>query len=77
MEKPTELFMRCMEDFGESEAITAIVIFRQENGDLNWRATADCKSSEVIGMLTCVREVLLRDWVAGISSGDGKGQFGT
>lgn len=72
MEKPTELLMRCMEDFGENEATVAIVIFRQQDGTLNWRATQECIASEVIGMMTCVLAVLTRDWVAGLSSGDGR-----
>jgi hypothetical protein len=61
-----------MEDFGDSEATVAVVIFRQQNGTLNWRATQDSNASEVIGMLTCAREALLHDWVKGLSGGDGK-----
>jgi hypothetical protein len=70
MESPSALLMRCLEDFGESEATLCCVIFRQEDGSVNWRANQDCNASEVIGLLTCVRATLMHDWIEGMSSGD-------
>jgi hypothetical protein len=63
METPSELLIRCIEDFGESEATVAIVVYRQENGDIAWRVTDGSNTTEVIGMLDCARAVMLNMFV--------------
>ena len=70
LEKPAELLMRCLEDFGESEGTVAIVVFRQQNGNLNWRASQGCNTSEVVGMLKVAGASILQDWLRGYSGGD-------
>jgi hypothetical protein len=63
METPSALLIRCIEDFGESEATIAVVIYRQENGDIAWRVTEGSNASEVIGILDCTRAVMLDQFV--------------
>lgn len=64
MESPTELLLRCMEDFGESEATVAIVLYRQQNGDVSWRVTGESNTTDIVGMLDCARAVILHGFVA-------------
>jgi len=71
MEKPAELLIRCLEDFGESEAAVAIVIFREQDGNLRYRVAEDCNISEAVGMLTCARETILQKWLADNSKPNG------
>jgi hypothetical protein len=59
----TQLLMDCMEDFSNSEATVALIIYRQENGDLNWRTTGNMASSEVVGMLECIKTAQLAKWM--------------
>jgi hypothetical protein len=63
METPSELLIRCIEDFGDSEATVAIVIYRQANGDISWRVTGESNTTEVIGMLDCAHAVMLHNFV--------------
>lgn len=59
MQTPTELLIKCIEDFGESEATVAVVVYRQENGDIACRGTEGASSSEIVGMLACAHAVLV------------------
>jgi hypothetical protein len=63
LEKPTAMLMRCLEDFGESEATVAIVVFRQQNGDLNWRASNGSNTSEIVGMLEVTKQGIIDTWL--------------
>jgi hypothetical protein len=77
--KPTDrtasqLLMDCLSDFGDSEATLAIVIYKQENGDLNWRQTSNVSHSEVIGMLECIKAARLAQWLKGVESLNGGSQ---
>lgn len=55
---PTELLMNCLEDFGESEPIHAIVIYTNSAGDLCWQSTSNQLSNRV-GMLECAKHYML------------------
>lgn len=63
MESPTELLVRCIEDFGDSEATVAIVLYRQANGDISWRVTGESNTTDIVGMLDCARAVILDNFV--------------
>jgi hypothetical protein len=52
-----------MDDFGESEATVAIVVYRQENGLVSVRATQEAHTTDLIGMLQCAHAVMLHDYV--------------
>lgn len=64
-EKPSELLIRCLDDFGESEATTAIVLYRDESGNLNWRASDGGSKSEIVGMLELAKQAILHDFLTG------------
>jgi hypothetical protein len=48
-----------MEDFGDSEAAIAVVLFRTEDGSVTLRASEDATGTEIIGILETAKAVLL------------------
>lgn len=47
---PTEVLIRCMEDFGNDEPEQVVVIYRTKKGDLAWFSN-DLSSAYFLGML--------------------------
>jgi len=59
MQTPTQLLMKCLEDFGESESTVAIVVYRQDDGTISCRASGEQDMSVMVGMLECAKAVVL------------------
>ena len=56
---PTETLMWCLEDFGKSEPDRALVIWMNEEGDLCWSSSGPYKYTQIIGMLECVKAIVM------------------
>jgi hypothetical protein len=56
---PSETVMGAMEAFGECEPKRVILIWVDEGGDLCWSRSAPMGHSEIVGMLECVKAVVL------------------
>lgn len=59
---PSETLVSALEDFGQSEPKNVIVIWINEDGDLNWSKSAPLGFSETVGMLECVKAAQMRDF---------------
>ena len=60
---PTETLVKCLEDFGESEPLRAIVIYSNVGGELCWSYSGPPSYTEIIGLLTCVRAKMLEQFL--------------
>lgn len=47
---PTEILIRCMEDFGEDEPLEVIVLYRTKNGTTAWSSNIG-PNAHFVGML--------------------------
>lgn len=47
---PTEVLVRCMEDFGDDEPLETIVIWRSKSGAMSWASNIE-PNSHFIGTL--------------------------
>lgn len=47
---PTQILIRCMEDFGDDEPLEVIVVYRTKGGDLVWSSNI-VPDSHFVGML--------------------------
>jgi hypothetical protein len=56
---PTELVMKCLEEFGQCEAVNALVIWTDEAGDICWSATTDSQVQK-FGMIEFVKQMLIK-----------------
>jgi hypothetical protein len=56
---PTELIMKCLEEFGECEAVNCIVIWTDAAGDICWSSSTDSQVVK-IGMVEFVKQLLVK-----------------
>jgi len=61
---PSETLIRCLEDFGEAEPTKVIVLWTNTNGDICWSESGPSHYCQNIGMLTCVKEMYLKRFLA-------------
>lgn len=55
----TELLMKVLENFGDSEARDLMIIFNDEDGNVSWHSNTDLISRE-IGLLEFTKAVILK-----------------
>lgn len=49
--------MKVLEDFGESEPLSIVVIYNNKDGDLCW--SRNCAISNMVGMIECAKVWML------------------
>ncbi len=57
---PTETLMRCLEEFGECEAVNCMVIWTDVAGDIAWSSSTDSQVSR-FGMVEFVKQILIKN----------------
>lgn len=57
---PSETLISCLEDFGDDEPDNVLVIYTTKGGDICWSANGPYKYSVMIGMLICVKHLMLK-----------------
>ena len=60
---PTETLLACLTRFGEAEPMRAIVVWTDETGDLCWSCSGVRSYTSLIGMLECVKAVLMAEFM--------------
>lgn len=53
----TDILIKCLEDFSSAEATSILVIFIDEQGQVNYRSNAG--RAEAVGMLETIKHFLL------------------
>ena len=59
-QSPTETLIHCLDDFGASEPTRVLVIYLNVAGDICWSSSGPYHFSAIIGMLECVKAVVLK-----------------
>ena len=60
---PTETLLACLTRFGEAEPKRVLVVWTDEAGDLCWSISGTRSYTAMIGMLECVKAVLMAEFM--------------
>jgi hypothetical protein len=58
----TDVLMRAMQDFSDSEPLWVMVLYMNEKQELCWMRSDSCATT-TIGALDLTREAIVRDWL--------------
>jgi len=60
---PSQTLIDCMGKFAEAEPTRVMVVWTDESGDLCWSLSGERSYTQMIGMVECVKAVLMRQFL--------------